>query len=68
MKTQLLTDKECAWLERIQREIDKAWDDLSFWEQKFTEDLLERFSRYGDLTAISKRQWEIITRISTKII
>ena len=68
MKTQLLTDKECAWLERIQKEIDKTWDDLSSWEQKFTEDLLERFRRYGDRTLISKRQWEIITRISEKII
>lgn len=67
MKTQLLTDKECAWLERLEKEIDNAWRDLSPWEQKFAEDLLERFRRYGDRTRISVRQWGIITRISEKV-
>jgi len=68
MKTQLLTDKECAWLERIQTEIDDPCDYLTAWEQNFTEDLLRRFRQYGDRTQISKKQWDVITRISEKII
>ncbi|MCX5822399.1 MAG: hypothetical protein NTY86_02535 [Deltaproteobacteria bacterium] len=63
-----LTDKECAWLERIEKEVDKVWGDLTPWEQKFIEDLLEKFKRFGDRTMISPKQWEIITRISEKII
>ena len=63
-----LNDKECAWLERIQSEVDKVWGDLTPWEQKFIEDLIERFRKWGDRTRISAKQWEIITRISEKII
>ena len=63
-----LTDKECAWMERIEKEVDKVWDDLTPWEQKFIESLLERFKHFGDKTMISPKQWEIITRISEKII
>ncbi len=67
MKIQLLTDKECVWLERIEKNIDKNWNDLSHWEQRFIEDLLQRFHRYGDRTRISAKQWEVIARISEKI-
>lgn len=63
-----LTDKECAWMERIEQQIDRAWDDLTPWEQKFIEDILEKFKRYGAKTMISPKQWEIITRISEKIV
>lgn len=63
-----LTEKECDWLKRIEREIDKVWDDLTAWEQRFMEDLLERFRQYGARTQISAKQWAIITRISEKII
>jgi len=63
-----LTQKEFDWLQKIEREVDKAWDDLSPWEQKFIEDMLEKFRRYGIQTMISPKQWEIITRISEKII
>lgn len=63
-----LSDKECAWMERIEKEVDKVWDDLTPWEQKFIEDMLEKFKRFGDRTMISPKQWEIITRISEKII
>jgi len=55
-------------MERIEKEVDKVWDDLTPWEQKFTEDLLEKFKRYGNRTMISPKQWEILTRISEKII
>ncbi len=63
-----LTDKECAWLERIDKEVDRAWPDLTPWEHKFFDDLMERFKRFGDRTSISPKQWEIITRISEKIL
>jgi hypothetical protein len=63
-----LSDKECAWMERIEKETDKVWDDLTPWEQRFIEDMLEKFRRYGDQIRISPKQWEILTRISEKII
>lgn len=63
-----LSDKDCARMERIEKEIDKVWDDLTPWEQKFIENMLEKFKRYGDRTMISPKQWEILTRISEKII
>ena len=63
-----LSDKECAWMERIEKEVDKVWDDLTPWEQKFIEDMLEKFRRFGDRTMISPKQWESIGRISEKII
>lgn len=63
-----LTAKEFAWLQRIEADVDKAWDDLNGFEKRFIEDLLERFRRFGERTFISPKQWEIITRISEKII
>ena len=63
-----MTAKEFAWIQRLEKEVDKVWDDLTEWEQRFMEDLLERFRRWGQRTMISPKQWEIITRISEKII
>lgn len=48
VKSRLLTNKECAWMERIDKEVDGVWSDLTLWEQKFIEDLLQRFKRFGD--------------------
>lgn len=63
-----LTQKEFDWMKRIEREIDKVWNDLTPWEQKFMENRLEAFRQYGMKTRISKAQWTIIDRISEKII
>lgn len=63
-----MTPKEFDWLNKIEKEIDKCWDDLTPWEQRFMEDLLERFKQYGQRTLISKKQWEILLRISEKIV
>ncbi len=63
-----LTLKEFDWLQRIEIEVDKAWDDLTPWERKVIEILLEKFRRYGMKTMISPKQWETITKISEKII
>jgi hypothetical protein len=35
-------------MERIDKEVDGVWSDLTLWEQKFIEDLLQRFKRFGD--------------------
>jgi len=63
-----LSDKEFAWMERIEKEIDKVWFDLTPWERKFIEDMLEKFRRYGMKMMLSPKQWESITEISEKII
>jgi hypothetical protein len=63
-----LDDDEYAWMQKLEKGIDKAWNDLTPWEQKFMEDLLERFKQYGRKTMISPAQWGIIMRISEKII
>lgn len=63
-----LDDKEFAWIQRLEKEIDKAWFDLTPWEQKYMEGTLERLRKYGRKTLITIKQWETITRISEKII
>lgn len=63
-----LDDDEYAWLEKLEKGIDKAWDGLTRWERKFMEDTLERFRKYQRKTMISPTQWAIIARISEKII
>jgi hypothetical protein len=63
-----LTQKEFDYLQRIEREIDKVWNDLNSWEQRFMENRIEAFRMYGMKTRISRAQWDIIDRISEKII
>lgn len=68
MRTRELTDSECAWLERLERDAPAHEDELTEWQQGFLADLLARFHRYGDRTHISPKQWEVIARISEKVI
>lgn len=63
-----LSDKEFAWLKKLDKENDKACNDLNDWEKKFIEDLLERFRTYGKRTMITKYQWEKIAQVSETII
>ena len=63
-----LTQKEFDWLRRIESEVDKSWDELTGFEQKFIEDVLEKFRRWGTGLILSAKQWEILTRISEKIV
>ena len=63
-----MTQKEFDWLKRLEKEVDKHWDELTEWEKKFTESLLERFRRWGMKTMISTKEWGIITEISDKAI
>ena len=63
-----MTEKEFKQMQKIEAEVDKSWDDLSSWEQTFIEDILSRFEMYGQKTLISKKQWDIIERISEKIV
>jgi len=63
-----MTQKEFDWLQRLEKNVDAHWDELTAWEQRFTEDLLERFRRWGMKTKISPKEWGIITEISDKAI
>ena len=63
-----LTQKEFDWMKRLEQEIDRVWEDLSEWERRFMENRIEAFRQYGIKTRISKAQWNIIARISEKII
>lgn len=63
-----ITKKEFEWLTRLEKEIDKCWDELTEWEQRFMESILERFRRWGAKMKISPKEWDIITRISDKAI
>jgi hypothetical protein len=64
----VLTDDQCAFLERMERAFSLTRNDMTPWEEKFLGDVLLRFRKYGDRTLVSRTQWEILTRISEKII
>jgi len=63
-----MTREEYDWMCRLRDATDIHWKELTDWEKKFMEDLLERFRQWGIKTKISAKQWEIIARISEKII
>lgn len=63
-----MTQEEYEWMNRLQAATDLHWNELTDWEKNFMEDILERFRRWGMKTKITQKQWEIITRISEKII
>jgi hypothetical protein len=63
-----MTEKEFKYMQKIEAEVDKGWDDLSNWEQKFIEDILERYKQYGRGTLISPKQADHIERIWEKIV
>lgn len=63
-----MKEEEFAWIKRIEAVIDECWDVLTKWEQTFIEDFLERFRCWGKDTKVSAKQWEIIARISDKVI
>lgn len=63
-----LKQDEYDWLQRLYRAVDECWGDLSEWERRFMENRIEAFRRYGMKTRISRRQWDIIARISEKIL
>ncbi len=44
-----MTQKEFDWLQRLEQNVDAQWDELTVWEQRFIEDLLERFRINGQL-------------------
>lgn len=63
-----MTQKEFDWLQRLEKNVDAHWDELTGWEQRFTEDLLERFRHWGIHTNVSPKEWRVLTEISNKII
>ena len=62
-----LTPEEYKWISFLKATIDSAWDELNDFEKKFIEDIIERFNKYSMKTIITKKQWDILTRISEKI-
>ncbi len=60
--------EEFKWLQKLDKAVDLNWDDMTEWERRFIEDILERFHQHGERTIISPKQWEIITRISEKVV
>lgn len=63
----MLNDCEALWLTRLQKEIDNSWDELTKWEQRFAEDILEKFKSHGRQCILTSKQWNIIDTISEKV-
>ena len=63
-----MTEKQDKMLKAIEKVVDKEWDNLTPWEQKFIEDTLERYNLYGNKTLISEKQGDHIERIWEKIV
>lgn len=63
-----MTQHEHDWLMRLKPAVDQHWDELTAFEQKFAEDLLERFRQWGVKTRVSPKQWEIVAGISEKVL
>ncbi len=64
----MLTQKEFDWIKRLEQAVDEYWDELTDFEKKFMEDILERFRCWGAKINITNKQWDLLTRISEKII
>jgi hypothetical protein len=64
----VLSQRERDWLVKLKPAVDQHWDELTDFEKKFAEDLLERFRQWGVKTRISPKQWEIIATISEKVL
>lgn len=41
-------------------------EQITAWEKQFLDDMLKRYERYGDKTAVSEKQAAIIGRIAAK--
>ena len=61
-----LTDCESKWIERLRQYM--AHPRLTDWERDLCRDLFNRFDMFGVNTQISGKQWEIIHRITDKVI
>jgi len=55
-------------MKRIEAAVDKVWSDLTPWEREFLENRIEAFRRFGRRTWFTPRQWEIIDKVSEKIL
>lgn len=63
-----MTEEEFAWMQKLAPAVDMHWNEITDWEKHFAEDILERCRIYGRRTNVSPKQWEIITRISEKVL
>jgi len=63
-----LKQEEFDWLKRLESSVDKYWDELNDWERIFMEGILENFRRWGMNTIVSQGQWNVLSKISEKIL
>ena len=61
-----LKPDEYAWLQKLEKNIDIVWDDLTHFEQKFIVDLLERFRRYGKRPSLPQSNGASLPRYPIK--
>jgi len=59
---------EADWLKLLEPAVDQYWDELSAFEQKFIENILARFKKYGSRTFVSTKEWGVIALISEKVL
>ncbi len=72
MRRKYLNKEEFDWLNRLESatggQISNLSPKLNDWERIFMEGILENFKRYGMNTIVSKGQWNVLARISEKIL
>ena len=63
-----LNADEIELLDSIQTNFDVGFDRLTDWEQRFTEDILERYDTYGINMFVSPKQVELLMKIGEKLL
>lgn len=63
-----LSPCEANWIERLRSYVKRADCKLTDWERGFCRDLFDRFDTFGKNTILNGKQWEIIHRITDKVI
>lgn len=63
----MLNEREVNFIKLIEERESEFPDKLNGWEQTFINDILERFSDYGDMLQLSEKQWEKIRQVSENL-
>jgi len=63
-----LSQCEANWIERLRSYVKRADSLLTDWERDFCRDLFNKFDMFKENMALSGKQWEIIHRITDKVI
>jgi len=68
MKNQPLSACEFNWIVKLQPEVKRKRVILNDWEKAFCDDLFNRFETFKENLNLSTKQWEIIHKITDKVI